>query len=441
MNYVAFKPLKLATISLAAILALAACSTNPVPDEGSSGWASDQVPYIATVDISAEATEAELEQMYGGQVQLFAPEAGFAVMGFSEEESELTTLTLSLNAEISIVGLVDTGETTGANGNSSWANGNSSWANGNSAWASGNSAWANGMGGLPSESLASLDMINISQGHALSNNYGEGITVAVIDTGLDLNHPAFEGRLAPSYQWRDLVDNDQYPQDEIASGANGVMYGHGTAAAGLIAQVAPKAKILPIRVLDAEGRGTVLDLAIGLYYAIIYGADVINISVGTDSADGILQSFITYAASRYAHVVVAAGNAGRPSLDYPAAFANFGSNEGQLISVGSVDSNGNRSGFSNYGAALEFLAPGEGVFSSYPDNRVGYFSGTSFASPIVAGMVALGLAEVPGADGFEMYLANGTEAVSGWGNGYGIPKVDHMLESILAPSVAADSLN
>jgi subtilisin family serine protease len=295
------------------------------------------------------------------------------------------------------------------------------------------------MDSLPSESLASLDMINISQAHALSSNHGEGITVAVIDTGIDLSHPAFEGRLAPTSQWRDLVDNDQFPQDEIAVGAKGVMYGHGTAAAGLIAQVAPKAKILPIRVLDADGRGTVLNLAIGLYYAIIYGADVINISVGTDSADATLQSFITYAASRFAHVVVASGNAGRDSLDYPAAFANFGSNEGQLISVGSVNRDSERSRFTNYGAALEFLTPGEGVFSSYPDNRVGYFSGTSFASPIVAGMIALGLAEAPGTSSFETYLASGAEAVSGWGNGYGIPKADHMLEAIMAPAVSQDS--
>ncbi len=432
MNYVAFKPLKLVAISLAAILALAACSTNPMPDEGSSGWASDQIPYIATVDIAAEQTEAELEEMYGGSVQLYAPEAGFAVLGFSEAESELTTLSLSLNAEISIVGLVD-------NGNSAWASGNSAWASGNSAWASGNSAWASGMGGLPSESLASLDMINITQAHALSSNFGEGITVAVIDTGLDLSHPAFEGRLAPTSQWIDLVDYDQYPQDEIASGANGAMYGHGTAVAGLIAQVAPKAKILPIRVLNAEGSGTVLNLAIGLYYAVMGGADVINVSVGTNAADSFLSSFITYAASRYTHVVVASGNAGNSSLDYPAQFANVGANEGQLISVGSVNANGNRSSFSNYGSALEFLAPGEGVFSSYPDNRVGYFSGTSFASPIVAGMIALGLAEAPGTNGFEMYLANGAEAVSGWGNGYGIPKADHMLEAIMASAVAQDS--
>ncbi len=429
MNNIVFKPLKITLLGLAAMLALAACNTST--DPGSSGWADDQVPYIATVDISAEATEAELEQMYGGQVQLFAPEAGFAIMGFSEAESELTTLSLSLNAEISIVGLVDTGETTGANGNSAWASGNSAWASGNSAWASGNSAWASGMGGLPSESLASLDMINISQGHALSNNYGEGITVAVIDTGLDLSHPAFEGRLAPTSLWRDLIDYDQNPQDQIAAGANGAMYGHGTAVAGLIAQVAPKAKILPIRVLNAEGNGTVLNLAIGLYYAIMGGADVINVSVGTNAADSILSSFITYAASRHSHVVVASGNAGNSSLDYPAQFANVGANEGQLISVGSVKANGTRSKFSNYGSALEFLAPGEGVFSSYPDNRVGYFSGTSFASPIVAGMIALGLAEAPGTSSFESYLASGAEAVSGWGNGYGIPKADSMLQMIM----------
>jgi len=431
MHNIVFKPLKLILIGLAVMLALAACSTNPVPDEGSSGWASDQVPYIATVNISTEATEAELEAMYGGSVQLFAPEAGFAVMGFNETQSELTTLTLSPNSEISIADFVDTGETSAANGNSSWANGNSSWANGNSSWASGNSSWANGTAGLPSESLASLDMINITQAHALTNNFGEGITVAVIDTGLDLSHPAFEGRLAPTSQWIDLIDDDAYPQDEITSNSSGPLYGHGTAVAGIVAQVAPKAKILPIRVLDADGTGTVLDLAIGLYYAIIYGADVINVSVGTDSADATLQMLITYAASQFAHVVVASGNAGNSSLDYPAQFANTGFNEGQLISVGSVGANGTRSSFSNYGSALEFLAPGEGVFSSYPDNQVGYFSGTSFASPIVAGMIALGLAEVPGASSFETYVASGAEAISGSGNGYGIPKADSMLQAIM----------
>ena len=110
----------------------------------------------------------------------------------------------------------------------------------------------------------------------LAPNLGEGVKVAVIDTGIDLDHPGFAGRLAPAGEWRDYVDGDDFPMDE----PGGAGFGHGTAVAGIIVQVAPNATILPIRVLAPDGRGDVDDVVTAIDHAITVGAQVINLSLG-----------------------------------------------------------------------------------------------------------------------------------------------------------------
>jgi subtilisin family serine protease len=122
-------------------------------------------------------------------------------------------------------------------------------------------------------------------------NKGAGIKVAVLDTGIDLTHPAFAGKLLPGY---DFVDGDSDPTEVPCSptpcSTTSVAFGHGTHVAGLIALVAPSAKIIPYRVLDVNGEGNAWVLAEALARAVVDGADVINMSLGTATRTRVLAS-------------------------------------------------------------------------------------------------------------------------------------------------------
>ena len=275
----------------------------------------------------------------------------------------------------------------GPTGSSAWGSGWSAWGSGSSAWGSGTSAWGSGnstVPALPSENRFTFHLIRLPQGQAVARNFGQGIKVAVIDTGIDLAHPMFTGRLAPSSEWKDFVDGDTTPQE-----VTGTAYGHGTGVAGLIAQVAPKAIILPIRVLDAQGSTTISSLISAIDWAVQKGANVINLSIGTDKDSNPLKTEIEFAASQGIYVVTAVGNDGTGALQYPAAYATTATANDMIVSVGSITSSLILSLFSNYGSALEFVAPGEFMYSAYPDNRVAQFTGTSFATPVIAGVIAL----------------------------------------------------
>ena len=223
------------------------------------------------------------------------------------------------------------------------------------------------------------------------NQYGEfmgatgaGVVVAVIDTGLDLNHQEFTGRIVQGY---DFVDKDLIPEDGN---------GHGTHVAGTIGGandnfgvtgVAYESNIMPIRVLDNEGYGYTSDVIAGMRYAADNGADVINLSLGGGGYSQSMFDAIEYATGLGAVVVMAAGNSGINSPDYPAAHAN---NYG--LAVGAVNQDGNMADFSNRAGAIELdyvTAPGVDIYSSVPGNSYDLFSGTSMATPHVAGAAAL----------------------------------------------------
>ena len=223
------------------------------------------------------------------------------------------------------------------------------------------------------------------------NQYGEfmgatgaGVVVAVIDTGLDLNHQEFTGRIVQGY---DFVDKDLIPEDGN---------GHGTHVAGTIGGandnfgvtgVAYESNIMPIRVLDNEGYGYTSDVIAGMRYAADNGADVINLSLGGGGYSQSMFDAIEYATGLGAVVVMAAGNSGINSPDYPAAHAN---NYG--LAVGAVNQDGNMADFSNRAGAIELdyvTAPGVDIYSSVPGNSYALFSGTSMATPHVAGAAAL----------------------------------------------------
>ncbi|WP_421384780.1 S8 family peptidase [Bacillus salacetis] len=207
-----------------------------------------------------------------------------------------------------------------------------------------------------------------------------GQEIAVLDTGVDYNHPDLDGKTLRGY---DFVDNDYYPMD---------LNGHGTHVAGTaaaetnngtgIAGMAPNTKILAVRVLDANGSGSLADIADGIRYAADAGAEVINLSLGCDCSTTTLKNAVDYAWNKGSVVVAAAGNDGVSTTFEPASYAN-------VIAVGAVDSRDRKASFSNYGSWVDVTAPGVDIAANVPNNGYAYMSGTSMASPHVAGLAGL----------------------------------------------------
>ena len=154
-----------------------------------------------TVDIGADADRSAVEAQYGGKVVVWQPEEGFAILGSNTPFKPLAGLRASAVAaspNLDAMSLPETVSSAGysawADGYSAWAGGYSAWADGYSAWAGGYSAWADGDKAPPStfsENVASWKLIRLAEGQALAKHLGAGVKVAVIDTGIDLGHPAF----------------------------------------------------------------------------------------------------------------------------------------------------------------------------------------------------------------------------------------------------------
>ncbi len=217
--------------------------------------------------------------------------------------------------------------------------------------------------------------------------HGSGsVTIAVIDTGIDYDHPDLSGKVLSG---RNYVDGSYDPYDDN---------GHGTHVAGLaaamtdngvgVAGVDWSARILPLKVLDSSGSGYDSDIASAIRYAADSGAEVINMSLGSSSSSYTLLSAVTYAYGKGVTIVAAAGNDGTSSVSYPAAYSG-------VIAVGAIDSSGSRADFSNYGSKLDLMAPGVSVLSTYANGAYQKMSGTSMASPIVAGAACMVLAAFP----------------------------------------------
>jgi hypothetical protein len=404
-----YKPIWFVTL-IAIFLALTACNTNSSPISEQSEFS-----HLATVTISTKDTQAEIEKMYDGKVLAFRPEAKFAILGFTVSQAQLSTLAVSPNIKVRAPSTSFKKSTSvWGTGGSAWGGGASAWGGGWSAWGGGWSAWGGGSSSvptLPGENRLLWANMRLPQAQAIANNYGQTIRVAVIDTGLDLSHPMFSGHLMSTTTWLDYVDADTTPQ-EVA----GTFYGHGTGVGGLILQVAPKATLLPLRVLGPDGTGSIANVIAAINAAIAAKVDIINLSLMTDTDIPELKLIIETAAQAGIYVVMAAGNDALNSVYYPAAYATTSIYKSMLLSVGSVSASDILSTFSNYGTGLEFLAPGEQVFSSYPDSRIAYFTGTSFAAPIVSGAVALAKGDTTSTNfkSIESYLSQGAAAVSGY---------------------------
>lgn len=229
------------------------------------------------------------------------------------------------------------------------------------------------------------DRLRLAEARAWST--GAGVLVAVIDTGVLATHPALEGAIEPG-GW-DFVDHDADPTDSadgLDNDGDGLVdegAGHGTMVAGIIHLVAPDARILPIRVLDDEGRSTTFQVAKAIRYAIDRGADVVNLSLGLTTRSSTIANEIEPTESIGVAVSSAAGNMGVEDPPYYPAV------DSHVLSIAALDSADIKTDFSNWHSSVAVSAPGIGVFAPYRDGGYAIGAGTSFSAPFAAGICAL----------------------------------------------------
>lgn len=211
---------------------------------------------------------------------------------------------------------------------------------------------------------------------------GAGVTVAVIDTGVDMTHPFLSPYLINGY---DFIGNDSYP-NEVNTGygiaANSIGYGHGTHVAGIIRLVAPDANIMPIRVVDSEGHAELFDVVQGIAHAVKNNADIINLSFSVSESSQLLKLWIDKAHQSDILVVTSAGNDDTSYLNFPANIPG-------VVTVSSITNSGYKSSFANYGGLVDVVAPGERITSCSPGGGWAERSGTSMATPMVAAQAAV----------------------------------------------------
>jgi subtilisin family serine protease len=245
------------------------------------------------------------------------------------------------------------------------------------------------------------DLIGLDFAHALTRGEPE-VHVAVLDTGVNLDHQELQGKLLPGEDFVDLegldtagfigdfMGYDDVPEDEV---------GHGTHVSGIIASrgiqmdegVAPDCRIIPVRVLATMrsgnrlvGAGIIDNINTGIKWAVDHGAHIINMSLGIRHAGGGLphEDVIRYALSKDVTVVAASGNDGTAERYYPGALPG-------VVAVGAVDQDGVVTPFTSYGASITVVAPGTNIYSSFAHNTYAFASGTSQAAPFVTGAAAL----------------------------------------------------
>jgi subtilisin family serine protease len=254
-------------------------------------------------------------------------------------------------------------------------------------------------------------LVESSSTHSAFGATGSGVTVAVIDTGVDPNHPALQGVLVYGYDFTRNVSGGSEDSDvratsdssgaqtayvnqrtvavldqrtvAVLDGGNYAAFGHGTMTAGIVHLVAPQAKIMPLKAFTASGSGYESDILRAIYYAVSHGAKVMSMSWDFPTYSNELATAIKYAQGQGVIAVASAGNDGKYEFVYPGALPG-------VINVASTSDQDVQSTFTNYGAPPVFMAaPGEGIMTLYPWGTYAAGWGTSFSTPFVAGTAAV----------------------------------------------------
>lgn len=248
-----------------------------------------------------------------------------------------------------------------------------------------------------------------------NSEWGRGITVAILDTGIVPHESIDPSRLIHINLLTDAFDEE------------GSHAGHGTAVASilggageLVSGVAPEVDFLSIRVLGSDGYGDSFTLTKAIITAVDLGVDEIVMSLGTYGDNHLLRQAIDYALDNNVVIVASSGNDGAQQITYPARYDG-------VIAVGAVDRAGQLLWFSNQGDELDITAPGYGIYAAWTGDRVAEVSGTSFAVPFVAGAIAKELS-----DNHNGSPAEAVASVLDHANDAGPPEADPMYgEGIL----------
>ena len=314
------------------------------------------------------------------------------------------------------------------------------------------------------------------------NSFRGDATVAILDTGIDPDHPLLADRIVPGYDFvndvagtaSEMGDLDQSTAVILDQSTAVILdqstavildqstavildqstavildtndlpptFGHGTMVAGVIHRVAPEAKLMPLKVFDANGHASVYDIVEAIYYAVDHGANVIQMSFSLEAFSPELMRAVNYAARHGVACVASAGNLGEEMLVFPAALGN-------TIGVASTADDGELSAFSNWGSDLVTIAaPGENIVTTYPGGRWALASGTSFSAPWISGAAALfadklGTKHAPGLADY--YLSShalaDADPVSGSGQGkvgHGRAKLKRAIDRVKSGRYASD---
>lgn len=248
---------------------------------------------------------------------------------------------------------------------------------------------------------------------------GAGVTIALIDGGIDTQHPALQGALLPGFNFLNNSGDvsvfsglDQSTVSVLNQSTVSVLnqstvsvlnqstvsvlnqstvsvlnslppyFGHGTEHAGVLRLVAPQSRLLPLRAFQDDGTGELYDIVRAIYYAVDQGAKVISMSFSCDCQSKELAEAIRYATQRGVILTGSVGNDGSQARLFPAAYSS-------VMGVGASNLDDTPASFSNYGSAVFVVAPGAGVITTFPGGNYAAVWGTSFSAPQVAGQAAL----------------------------------------------------
>jgi subtilisin family serine protease len=260
---------------------------------------------------------------------------------------------------------------------------------------------------------AANQIVGLSSAQSTFHTKGNNVVVAIIDTGIDPNHPTLTNFLVPGY---DFTRNQAGEGDETAditlfapagpggdpswvnqstasvvnqstaSVVNGCPqysdFGHGTMVAGIVHLVAPAAQLMPLKAFSADGTGYTSDIIRAIYWATAHRANVINMSFTMPGYSGETQKALAIANLTGIIEVASVGNLGVSTQAYPASYST-------VVGVASTNNSDQRSTFSSYGQDVWLAAPGEGIVTTYPYGAYAAGWGTSFSTPFVAGTAAL----------------------------------------------------